>query len=302
MLNKQISEDDAPGESGRRRELEVLVGIVTRNRAELLARSIESARRQTGCKIAISIIDDASTDHTPTLSHRWPEISWTRWDEGAGLIAARNRFMNQAGYKYFVSLDDDAWFMSRDEISIGLKYMEERPEIGAIAFDIITPAERAIRQRSEPRQVSEFVGCGHMLRLAVVQDLGGYIPTPGTYGGEEKDLSLRLLDAGYIVVLLSGAHVWHEITSLARDEHYRYGSVVCNDLAITFRRTPTYLLPLAIAAKLVQSGIQAMLNGRHFAYGMGVLKFFRSLRALWPSRKPVRMSTLLRFMRLSRAA
>ena len=61
-----------------------------------------------------------------------------------------------------------------------------------------------------------FIGCGHVVRLAAVHAVGVYEPAPGSYGGEEKDLSLRLMDAGYAILSLPGVHVWHEKTSIAR--------------------------------------------------------------------------------------
>src|SRR5436853_1462944 len=95
-----------------------------------------------------------------------------------------------------------------------------------------------------------FVGCGHVLRLSAVREVGGYEAVPGSYGGEEKDLCLRLLDAGYQLVKLPGVHVWHDKTLVARDLVAQHRSGVCNDLVLTLRRTPTLLLPVALLVKL----------------------------------------------------
>ena len=89
-----------------------------------------------------------------------------------------------------------------------------------------------------------FVGCGHMVRLSAAREVGLYEANPGHYGVEEKDLCLRLLDAGYKIVKLFGVHVWHDKTEIGRTFPSQYASGVCNDLVLTYRRTPLFLLPI----------------------------------------------------------
>src|SRR5437762_12405020 len=58
--------------------------------------------------------------------------------------------------------------------------------------------------------------------LSAAREVGLYEANPGSYGVEEKDLCLRLLDAGYKIVKLSGVHVWHDKTEI-RSEERRVG-------------------------------------------------------------------------------
>jgi len=96
--------------------------------------------------------------------------------------------------------------------------------------------------------VGMFIGCGHVLRISSVREAGFYAATPGTYGSEEADLSLRLQDLDYRVVLLPGVHVWHDKAWSGRDFFPIHRSGVCNDLVMTLRRCPfpdlVVLLPL----------------------------------------------------------
>jgi len=278
----------------------VLVGIVTHNRASLLRKAVESALSQRGCELRVAVIDDASTDETFKLASCFPEVNWTRRPTNQGYMAARNYWMNSAHEDYFVSLDDDAWFLEGDEIAVAVNLLEGNPQIAAVAFDILSPDRRDPERRARPRPVALFIGCGHVLRLTAVQAVGAYESSPARYGGEEKDLCLRLLDAGYQIVQLPGVHVWHDKTQLARVIPEQHRSGVCNDLVLTVRRTPAALLAPALIAKVY----------RHFVFSskrkltkpclQGFALFARSLPAVWRSRRPVKAATLRAFVRLAK--
>jgi GT2 family glycosyltransferase len=62
-----------------------------------------------------------------------------------------------------------------------------------------------------PVQEVTFIGGGIMfLRRSVVERVGGYDPTLFLYG-EEVDLALRVIEAGYKLVVSSRAKVWHKM-------------------------------------------------------------------------------------------
>src|SRR5260370_10312232 len=127
-----------------------------------------------------------------------------------------------------------------------------------------------------------------MLRLSAVREVGGYEEFPGTYGVEEKDLCLRLIDAGYAIVRLSGVHIWHDKTSLAREIPAQHRSGVCNDLVMAARRTPLYLLPLALASKFYRHLIFGLRQGLLSPALAGFALFLKSLPGVLGSRKPVK--------------
>ncbi len=272
------------------------VGIVTKNRAGILPRSIESALSQAAA--TVSVIDDGSTDATRELVKRFPSVEWITWPKSRGYVAARNYWIANARAAYFVGLDDDAWFLQGDEIGEAVSAMEKNPRIGAIAFDILSPDRPTQQPRSGMERVSSFIGCGHMLRLSAVREVGGYEVAPGSYGVEEKDLCLRLMDAGYEIVRLNGVHVWHDKTEVARELLAQHRSGVCNDLVMTIRRTPSYLLPAAMMAKFYRHLVFAARKGLTKPALAGFALFFRSLPEAWRSRKPVKASTLRTFMKL----
>jgi GT2 family glycosyltransferase len=281
--------------------MQILVGIVTHNRGEILPKALDSALAQTSANISVAVIDDGSSDQTASLAQRYKLVDWEFRPSRRGYMSARNEFLLREGFDFFVSLDDDAWFLKGDEIAEALKHFEADQTLAAIAFDILAPDSPERRNRTPARSTGAFIGCGHMLRQSAVREVGGYVPTPGGYGGEEKDLCLRLIDAGYKVVELPGVHVWHDKSPVARDLAYQHRSGVCNDLAMTVRRTPMLLLPVIVPVKIFRHLRFSLGAGLLSPCMSGMVLFFRSLRSIWRWRRPVRLETLRAYSRLSRA-
>lgn len=278
----------------------VLIGIVTRNRGGILPKALTSALSQSVPGATIAVIDDASSDNTSQLQDRFPQVDWVLRTVQDGLMSARNQFMAREGFDYFVSLDDDAWFMQGDEIQIALKYFSEDPSLAAVAFDILSPDRPDTRPRGSAQPTALFIGCGHMLRLSTVRAVGYYVPTPGGYGGEEKDLCLRLIEADQKILFLPGVHIWHDKTMVARDLAAQHRSGVCNDLALAIRRTPMPLLMVIVPVKV----------GRHLMFSWraglitpciaGLALLARSLTMVWRWREPVSLEALRTYFALSR--
>lgn len=276
------------------------VGIVTFNRASVLPKAIASALLQRP-EVGLTILDDASTDKTPSLATNFPAVKWIRGKKRSGLIAARNYLMQTTPEPYFVSLDDDAWFLHGDEIALAVRHLDADEDVGAVAFDILSPDRPATASRARPYPVAMFIGCGHVIRLSAARMVGLYVEGPGGYGGEEKDMSLRLLDAGFRIDFLPGVHVWHERTPISRSIPQQHSSGVCNDLVMTLRRSPRALLPLALPFKFVRHFQFALRNGLMAPFLRGVALFIRSFPKSRQSRRSVKFSTLRHFMKLSHA-
>jgi len=220
--------------------MKVCIGITTKNRGEILQKAIHSALEQSYDNKDILVFDDGSNDITRELPEKYPQVKWMREDESIGLLAARNKMMKTCGADLFVSLDDDAWFLKGDEIELAVSYMINNPEIGAISFDVLQKDTKRFKpvERADGIETNVFIGCGHMLRLSAVREIGYYVPFPLKYGHEEKDLCIRLIDAGYEIIFMPGVHVWHEYTSVERNVREQRFSFFVNDLVFPFRRVP----------------------------------------------------------------
>jgi GT2 family glycosyltransferase len=276
-----------------------IIGIVTRNRAAILPRAIASAREQRYEPKVIQVLDDGSDDDTGALRPRYPDVRWQR-SARSGLIEARNRLMLAAEGEFYVSLDDDAWFIEGDEVGMAIDYLNANPGVAAVAFDILSPDRPLHRLRGHSRPVHMFIGCGHVVRLSAVREVGLYAAVPGAYGAEEKDLCLRLMDWGWEIHLLPGGHIWHERTTIARDEQSQHASGVCNDLVLALRRCPFPLILATLPIKLARHIIFAVSHDLLRAGLRGIGLFFRNGCRVLGTRAPVRMATYCSWIKLSR--
>lgn len=281
--------------------MSIVVGITTQNRADVLPKAIRSALSQDVDDLSVVVFDDCSTDTTPLLKTDLSQVKWLRSDQVAGYLHARNKLMQETDAEFFCSLDDDAWFLGNDELAAARSYLLQNPEVAVIAFDILSPDFPEKRNRKQPLDTANFIGCGHVLRLSAVKEVGYYEPLPMNYGSEEKDLCLRLLDRGYRIVFMPGIHVWHDKVNFAADEKRKHQAVVCNDLVFFYRRAPWFILIPGLLLKLTNHLIFALTYKQGAlwrALAKGFLRFVQALPSL--QRQPVKLQTLRYFNHLNR--
>jgi GT2 family glycosyltransferase len=195
-----------------------------------------------------------------------------REPDPVGLIVARNRAARLAGAPVVVSLDDDAEFADGGTIRQTLEDLAV-PGIGAVAIphvDVDRPggdwAPRA-PDREAVWVTAVYVGTAHAVRRDVFLALGGY-RGDFFHQGEEADLCLRMLDAGWWVRLgRARAPIRHHVSprrDLRRQEVYGRR----NELLHVWRNVPS---PWA-APYLVGYA------------GKGLLRALRARRAGWALR------------------
>ncbi len=277
----------------------VLIGIATHNRAGILPKAIQSALAQKYPNVEVAVLDDGSDDETSALQSDFPVVHWYRWESSRGYLEARNQLMRTTSADYYLSLDDDAWFVSDDETAVAIDYLEATPTVAAIAFDILSPDRPHPALRTGPHPTSMFIGCGHVLRISALCESGFYTPSPGFYGSEEKDLCLRLLDHHWEIHLLPGVHIWHDKTTVARDIAAQHRSGVCNDLAFAARRCPFPLVLAIMPVKVINQIRFSVRNHLLKSCLAGLGLFCSHAFGVWRSRQPVRARTFLEFLRRS---
>jgi glycosyltransferase involved in cell wall biosynthesis len=280
------------------RQARVVVGITTRNRAELLPKAIRSVQTQTFQATRIHVLDDGSTDGTDLLRNQFPDATWDRNEFPAGIIRARNHLMLSAKEDYFLSLDDDAWFLDDRAIEAAVEYLDGHLSVAGLAFSIVSPDRPTPSGAEGNSQCATFVGCGHVLRLSAVRDVGGYQVFPGHYGGEERDLCLKLMDADYQIVEMHSHHVWHHKTLTARDFERNHQSGVCNDFSSLLVRYPAWIALLFVWLKIFNHIRFGAKNGLFLPTVLGFVDFLSSAPQLMLLRRPVQFSTIRRFTRL----
>lgn len=84
----------------------VSIIIPTRNRAAMLQKAIASAKNA-GEDVEVIVVDDASSDETPSICRQWGEIVYIRLEKNVGQAKARNVGIAKSSGEFLAFLDDD---------------------------------------------------------------------------------------------------------------------------------------------------------------------------------------------------
>jgi glycosyltransferase involved in cell wall biosynthesis len=96
---------------------QVVIGIPTFNRCEMLGRALESACDQDYQDLKIVVSDNASDDETDKTVAQFPRVTYVRQPKNIGAIANLQWLLDQADSEFFMWLADDDRLSSPDHIS-----------------------------------------------------------------------------------------------------------------------------------------------------------------------------------------
>jgi len=278
--------------------------IPTYNRAEVLAGTLEHlARLERRDEIEVLVYDDGSDrDLRSVLGDRYPDVTFVRSEDNRGQCHGRNVLSGRARGEILIGLDDDSWFTQPDAVSRILAVFAEHPSAGLLSFRITWADGRCCPPLATDTvyPTDSFIGCGYAIRHHVAERTG-YYENSLFRGGEERDLAIRVLDAGYDILQVSNINVYHLETHVTRDEMAIHTYVFRNELLTSVLR-----FPLAQCATSVPKSLLSHLRfcwRRRWpgAYGKGLADAARLLPWAVRHRRPVRASTVRRFRRLARS-
>jgi GT2 family glycosyltransferase len=151
----------------------------------------------------------------------------------------------------------------------------------------------------EPVVVNNFIGFAHLVRRSAFLDLGGYREIFG-YHGEEKELSLRLLDAGRSIVYLPDARIAHVSDPASRNVRAYLRLVSRNDCLNSLYNDPAERMIWMVPARLVLYFRMRRGWKIHDPGGAWwvVREIVRCLPRVWRDRRPVARATLKRWRAL----
>jgi glycosyltransferase involved in cell wall biosynthesis len=185
-------------------DVDVTIAIVTKDRRDELRRALRSALEQEGA-IEVLVLDDGSSDGTSDMVRaEFPGVRLERFEDGAGVAVRRNDAARLAAANIIISIDDDAVFTSPRTVADTLADFDH-PRIGAVAMPYVDVGrDPSVQQRAPDADgrwvTSIFRATAYAIRKDVLLGVGGYDPRVNQFG-EEWELSLRLLDAGYVIRL-----------------------------------------------------------------------------------------------------
>ncbi|MGH8131327.1 MAG: glycosyltransferase family 2 protein [Steroidobacteraceae bacterium] len=263
--------------------------IATRNRRDELRAALHSASTQT-VPPEVLVLDDASSDGTREMVQgEFPGARYFRSEQPLGCSAQRNRGIQMASAPIVFSLDDDARYAAPDTIERTLRAFAN-PRVAAVAMPFINvrsgPAVLCRAPDAARVWVTDaFVGAAAALRRDPVLRCGGFREHWNQYG-EESDLSLRLLDAGYVTCLGNAAPAEH--FESARRDHARWNYLGRrNDILFVLESVPLPWLLVHLPATTVNGMLTGLRSGYLSSALRGVAAGYRDGWRRWPGRKPV---------------
>lgn len=180
----------------------VTVYIASFNYGKYIREAIESVLRQSYDSWELIVIDDGSSDETPSVLRQYQEMSRVRIftnDRNEGLTRTSNKAISLAQGEYVVRLDADDYF-DENALLVMTHVLDTRPEIALVYPDYYVVSEDGeiirLERRSKVDLEVELLdlpahsACS-MLRKSHFLELGGYNETIRWQDG--YDLWIRLI-------------------------------------------------------------------------------------------------------------
>jgi GT2 family glycosyltransferase len=289
----------------------ITVGIPSRNRPESLLRCIRSLAAAADVIDRVVVVDDASDRPLEPLLRSElgddfsADLVVVRHDAQRGLAAGLNTAAAHAATEWILNLDDDALLLDRAALDSALAVADRDPGVGAVAFAQADcggtpfPGFGQPSPAAYPCYVASFIGFAHLLRVPALRAAGGFREHIGSTG-DEKDLCMRMLDAGFHTVYLPHARVGHLLDPGGRSQCAYLHRVVRNDLLISVYNEPFPLPLITVPIRLAR--YFPMRRHLRVRDPWGLYRLLARIRPdvarAWRERRPVRWRTLLRWLSL----
>jgi GT2 family glycosyltransferase len=287
------------------------VVVLTRNRVALLRQTLQSVLAQQLTECEVLVVDNGSDDSTATVVRQeFPSVQVIELGENTG-IRGRNVGFRAARAPLILSLDDDIELDDPGTLLRLVQRFASQADLGALSLKICE--DEALEEFAahhwwhpparESAQASEFP-TEHINEAAVAfraEALArcGYYYEDLFWGGEEWDLVLGMIDAGYDVRYFPVA-VRHLAPrgSLNEKADPRHVLLVRNRCWIALRRLPLLsALAFALPRLMLWAG-RAIRYGYVREYLAGVSGLVRALPQLLRERAPIAARTRARLARI----
>jgi GT2 family glycosyltransferase len=286
-------------------EKSVTVGIGTRNRPESLARCLRSLRLVEELIDAVIVVDDGSDAPLEPAVRRAlggdapPGLRFIRNETSRNVAAGRNLIAREARTPWVLNLDDDALIVAPGAVRDGVRVLGRDARVAAVAFAQADAEGNAWPAGAQPAPVDyacyvrAFIGFAHLLRRDAFLEAGGFREALGI-NGEEKELCVRLLDAGWRVVYLPDARVAHLADMAGRDPRRYLHQTVRNDVLGALHNEPLPVVLASVPMRLARYFRMRKGWKIHDPGGFGTVlrDLAGGLRGTLRERRPVRLSTI----------
>lgn len=264
------------GKSPSSREENILdVIIVSYNVAHLLDDCLSSLLSQKGVDMAITVVDNSSSDGTVAMVRKkFPQVNLVASRENLGFSAANNLALKNSRSKYALLLNPDTKALP-GAIKKMLDYMETNGEVGALGPKLLNPdGSLQYSARTFPSLTTQFLESTYLFRIfPQSRFFGQYFMTYWDHGqtrevdwvsgaalmvrreaiektglldegffmySEEVDWCYRIKRAGYRVIYFPQAEIIHYDARSSEDEARRLEMVLSGRYRFFAKHYPSW--------------------------------------------------------------
>ncbi len=215
--------------------------VLNFNGREVLPDTMESLRAMTYPNFRVMMVDNGSTDGSVAyVREHHPSVEIVEIGENLGVTGARNVAMRRAiggGAAWIHHLDNDIradpglltelMDAALADPAIGILgskiYYHAKPDLlwyagGNVNYWTGMVTHRGIREADDGRydrieDTGYVVGCSFLMSAALVERVGYFDPVFSPFYTEDADMCARALGAGFRVVYVPRAVLWHRVST-----------------------------------------------------------------------------------------
>jgi GT2 family glycosyltransferase len=234
---------------------------------------LESLRRVTHPSFDTLVVDNASQDGTPLqVRQHFPEVAVIETGANLGFAAGNNvglRYALERGYDYALLLNNDT-VVDPDFLTLLISTAQQNPEAGVVGPtiyyydqpDLIWSAGGSINWKigqttmytdpagpesaEQPRAVAFVTGCALLISRAAIERAGLLDERFFMYY-EETEWCVRVGRAGFTILHVPAAKIWHKIPLNARCDKEYIAYYMTRNRLLFLRLTQAPLLAWATA-------------------------------------------------------
>ncbi|PWB77046.1 MAG: hypothetical protein C3F08_10475 [Candidatus Methylomirabilota bacterium] len=273
--------------------------IVTHDRAKWVTKAIRSIQQQTiDCGEIVVVVNGRDEETETALRTIGQDVRTTFLDANYGVGTGRNAGIQLARGEVLFFLDDDAELYQADAAARALNHFRRDSDLAVVGFLVLdttdTVERRSIpfRDKRVPRSIAPacyFVGTACAIHRRAL-DRVGFFDGSLFYGGEELDLSYRLLDAGFQIVFDPSVVVVHHRTGGPTRSLTPYYDARNRPL-VALRHLPLLYCATHIFAWWARSLAKGLYGGQMLTACRGIYDCVTRMPAVWRKRRTISRRT-----------